>query len=210
MSGPAVRIKVCGVTTPEDAVMCAEEGVDYIGINFVEASPRFVARADAAAIVSAVSGRFPNVTFVGVVANESPWALESIRRATWISWLQCHGDESTDYIKEAQPYVVKAVRIEGPDDAERAKAFSGEWVLVDSHVRGLLGGSGTAFDWALVRSLAKTRPIMLAGGLSPDNVAEAVRIVRPFAVDVASGVEESPRKKHRGKVRAFVAAARNG
>ncbi len=206
-----IRIKVCGVTTVDDAVMCAEEGVDYIGLNFVRTSPRFIERVAAAEIVSVVGARFPAVTFVGVVANETAWALESLRRATWLSWLQCHGDESPQYVAAAQPYVVKAVRIGDANDAARAREYAGDWILADSRVPGSLGGSGVAFDWSLVSDLCRARSVMLAGGLGPDNVGDAVRAVRPFAVDVASGVEEgaNARQKSRDKVRAFVAAARD-
>lgn len=204
----AARVKICGVTNVDDAIAAAEEGADYLGFNFVAASARIVTRVDAASMVRDVTRRFPNVVPIAVVADESAASLASLRAETGIRWLQLHGDESIEELTRVEPNAVKAVRIAGARDVMRARSYPGEWVLVDSHVTGILGGSGATFEWALVRDLARERNVMLAGGITPSNAAAAIHAVRPFAIDVASGVERAPRHKDRAAIRALIAAAR--
>lgn len=201
------RVKVCGVTTAEQAAACADLGVDAIGVNFVPTSPRRVDEAAARAIVDAVGKR---TLVVAVVANLDVPAMRALVEHTGVGCLQLHGDEPAADVAAMLPHAYKAVRVAGPNDVAVAEATPGEYVMVDAKVAGALGGTGHAFDWGLVVGLARRRRLVLAGGLTPDNVAEAVRRVAPWCVDVASGVERAPGVKDLAKVRAFVAAARTG
>jgi phosphoribosylanthranilate isomerase len=200
-----IRVKVCGVTSAEQAIACAEAGVDAIGVNFIAASPRRIDEGTARAIVAAVGER---TLVVAVVAGMGVEAMRALARRTGVGCLQLHGDESADDVAAMLPHAYKAVRVAGPEDVAVAEAMPGEYVLVDAKVPGALGGTGHAFDWALVVRLATRRRLVLAGGLTPGNVAAAVRLVRPWCVDVASGVESAPGVKDVAKVNAFVAAAR--
>jgi phosphoribosylanthranilate isomerase len=204
-----VHVKICGITNVEDAIACVEEGASAIGLNFVPASPRYVDVATARAIADAVAGA---VLVVGVVADRTLVELRSLEHDARLGCLQLHGDEPPELVSELLPHAYKAIRVAGPADVARAAAYPGEYVLVDAHVEGVLGGTGVRLDPALVAPLARTRKLTLAGGLTADNVASAVALVRPWAVDVASGVERrgAPRKKDRGAIRAFVAGARSG
>lgn len=200
-------IKICGVTCVADARMAVEFGVDAIGVNLVPSSVRFVDEATARRIADAVRGR---VRVVGVVAEHDPVKLDRMRRVTGVDWLQLHGDEPTeqDIVLPRDSFL--AVRIGDRSDVERARRSPGDPVLVDAKVPGMLGGSGVGFDWELVRGLAAERRLILAGGLRPDNVATAVAIVRPWGVDVASGVQtdHDARRKDPERVRRFVEAVR--
>jgi phosphoribosylanthranilate isomerase len=202
---PARFVKICGVTRVEDAVFAIEQGADAIGVNLVPTSKRYVEEAVAGRIAGAVGGR---TMVVAVVADLSLRAMRSVRESTGIEWLQLHGEEPEGVLSEILPHAFKAVPIGDAKDVERAMRFPGDRVLADAKVPGQLGGTGATFDWSLVRELARARRLILAGGLTPDNVADAVRAVDPWGVDVASGVESTPRVKDRGKVRAFIEAVR--
>lgn len=198
------RVKVCGVTRAEDAVFAVEAGVTLIGLNFVPASPRCVTAETARRLVTAIAGR---AEVVGVVANLEPPALECLRRDARLDTLQLHGDEPPEVLSLLSDNDYKAVRIADVRDVATARLYSGRRILVDAKVPGLLGGSGHVFDWSLVADLASERQLLLAGGLHPENVREAVARVKPWAVDVASGVESSPGQKNPEKVLAFVREA---
>lgn len=205
-----VWIKICGVTTPEDAEMVAEAGADAIGLNFVPSSPRAVSGQRAYDIAQAVRGR---LEIVGVFANRAPEEMRDVAEQVGLDWVQLHGDESPEVLQAAARMreglgAMKAVRVGQPADVEQARRFAGERLLVDALVRGALGGTGHAFDWSLVVALARERSLVLAGGLRPDNVARAIAEVRPFGVDTASGVEHAPGQKSADATRAFVAGAR--
>jgi phosphoribosylanthranilate isomerase len=193
------------VTTVEDALACVELGADAIGVNFVEASPRRIDPQTAAAIADAVGAA---ALVVGVVANMSVSAMRSLVAETRVGCLQLHGDETDADVVAMLPHAYKAVRVSDADDVVRADAAPGAYVMVDAKVEGLLGGSGRRVDTSLVAGLAKRRHLVLAGGLTPENVGRAIRDVRPWCVDVASGVDSSPREKDVAKVRAFIRAAR--
>lgn len=198
-------VKICGVTRVEDAVFAAEEGADAIGVNLVPTSKRRVDETVARRIAEAVGSR---AEVVAVVADLSLREMRNVRESTGIEWLQLHGDETVDVITEILPHAFKAVAIGDAKDVERAAGFPSERLLVDAKVTGELGGTGTTFDWSLVRGLTSTRRLILAGGLTPDNVGEAIRTVDPWGVDVASGVERAPGIKDPSKVRAFIRAVR--
>ena len=208
------RVKICGITSVEDAEACIALGADALGVNLVPGTRRCVTEVVAADIVRAAARRSPGdgtTRVVLVVANRTVEAMVGLRAHVGASWLQLHGDESPEVVAALLPEAYKAVSVGGPEDVARAAAYGGDLVLVDAKAPGLLGGAGVAFDWPLVADLARRRPLMLAGGLTPDNVAEAVRVVRPAWVDVASGVEAAgdPRRKDPARVRAFVLAARS-
>ena len=212
-----VHVKVCGVRTAEDARGCVELGASSIGINFVPASPRRVDLETARAIARAAHEANPKVVVVGVVADLDVDAMRALVHDAGLDCLQLHGDEPAATLAALLPHAYKAVRIASAADVERARAYPGDHLLVDAKVEGLLGGSGTTFDWALVKDLARERRLTLAGGLVPENVERAVRELRPYCVDVASGVEgdpgaggltSAPGVKDLAKVRAFIEAAR--
>jgi phosphoribosylanthranilate isomerase len=199
-----VRIKVCGITTPEDAEGCVALGVEWLGLNFVPSSPRAIDLATAVRIRDAVRGR---AELVGVVADRPEAALVELRSAAGLDRLQLHGSEPPDLVRRLAPYAFKVLRVGSAADVAVAEGYSG-LLLVDAKVAGALGGTGRTVDVALVTPLARTRKVILAGGLTPANVTVAARTVKPWGVDVASGVERSPRVKDLDKVRAFVDAAR--
>jgi phosphoribosylanthranilate isomerase len=199
------RIKICGVTSAEQARACVEAGADSVGVNFVASSVRRVDAATAAAIVRAVG---PSALVVAVVAGMSVAAMRALREATGVGCLQLHGDERAEDVAALLPHAYKAVRVATAADVAIARSMPGDYVLVDAKVDGSLGGTGHAFDWSLVTALSASRKLVLAGGLTPENVTRAVESVRPWCVDVASGVESAPGIKDLAKVRAFVAAVR--
>ena len=205
-----VHVKICGVRSADDARECALLGASSIGINFVPSSPRCVSVETALAIARAVRATGTKAIVVGVVADMTLEAMRALVKDAELDCLQLHGDEPAETLAALLPHAYKATRIATPDDVARARAYPGEYLLVDAKVPGMLGGSGTAFDWTLVKELATERRLTLAGGLDPENVTRAVREVRPYCVDVASGVERagSPGEKDLAKVRAFIEAAR--
>lgn len=212
MNPPRPWIKICGVTSPEDAHVVLAAGADALGVNLVPGSKRAVDLPTAQAIVKAVRGK---IELIGVVADRELEALDGLRRELGLDWLQLHGREPPGMVARLQR-AYKAIGISTIDDVVRARACPGERLLVDRKVEereqlaGVLGGSGRRFDWSLVVELARSRPIILAGGLTPDNVSEAIALVRPWGVDVASGVERAtdPRRKDPERVKQFVERAR--
>jgi phosphoribosylanthranilate isomerase len=207
-----LHVKICGVRSAEDARACVELGASSIGVNFVAASPRCVDVGTAQSIARAAHEANPKTVVVGVVADLDVDAMRVLVRDAGLDCLQLHGDESHETLRALLPHAYKAARIATAADVERARAYPGDHILVDAKVEGVLGGSGATFDWALVTELARERSVTLAGGLVPDNVERAVREVRPYCVDVASGVEGDPKGapgvKDLAKVRAFIEAAR--
>jgi phosphoribosylanthranilate isomerase len=200
------RVKICGVTTVDQAVACVDLGADAIGINFVPSSPRRIDVGTGQAIVRAVGTR---TLVVAVVAGESLDAMRALRDATGAGCLQLHGDEPAEDVAALLPHAYKAVRVATAADVAVAAAMPGAYVLVDAKSADALGGTGRLVDWSLVSGLAAERRLVLAGGLHPDNVAQAVAIVRPWCVDVASGVESAPGVKDLDRVKAFIDRVRS-
>jgi phosphoribosylanthranilate isomerase len=200
-------VKVCGITSLKDAIMAVEAGADALGLNFVPASKRLIDVATAAHISDALGS---SVELVAVVANRSLQELEELRSATGIRWLQLHGAEKPEELESLLPSAYKAVAIASAADVERAIEYGGDRLLVDAKIAGELGGTGQRFDWSLAAPLAKRRALIVAGGLTPENVRDALRALRPFGVDVASGVETpgNRRTKDPARVRAFIDAVR--
>jgi phosphoribosylanthranilate isomerase len=200
------HVKICGLTSVEDALMCVEAGADAIGLNFAPSSSRCVSQALAREIVAALPA---HVQSVGVFVDADHAALSAVRSAVGLTCLQLHGDEPPELLAQFLPHAYKALRVRDVGVIAEAARYGGEFVLLDAYVHGVHGGSGARFDWSLATELARTRKLMLAGGLVPSNVAEAVATVQPFCVDVASGVESAPGKKDPALVRAFVQAAKS-
>lgn len=200
-----VRVKICGITTVADAELCASAGADAIGLNFFAGSPRCVDADTARAIVAAVAGR---VLSVGVFVDAGYDAIAELRDYCGLGCVQLHGGEPPELLARFLPHAYKAVRVRGPESLAEARAFGGEHVLLDAYVPGVAGGTGARFDWSLAAELARERKVTLAGGLHERNVVEAIAAVRPYCVDVASGVESAPGRKDERKVRAFIAAAK--
>lgn len=204
---PAVRSKICGITRIEDALAAVEAGADALGFVFYAKSPRAVTVQQARAIIAALP---PFVTTVGLFVNASRCELGEILDAVPLDLLQFHGDETlADCEGWHRPYI-KAVRVKAGDDiAAACHAYpSASGILLDTYVEGVPGGTGEAFDWSLIpQDLNKS--IILAGGLTPDNVAGAIARVRPYAVDVSGGVEQGKGIKDHAKIRAFVQAVRS-
>jgi phosphoribosylanthranilate isomerase len=199
-------IKICGVTSTDDARRAVEAGADAIGVNLVPSSKRFVDDGTAYAIVDAVGG---NAEVIAVVADRSATELRALAERLELRTLQLHGSEGPELVALLAPLAYQAVRIASPEDVVRARTFAGSRLLVDAKVAGALGGTGHTFDWSLVTELARERALVLAGGLSAENVAAAIERVRPYGVDTASGVEgESARRKDPAKLLRFVKEAR--
>jgi len=199
-------IKICGVTNVEDAEHVARSGANAIGLNFVHGSKRRITLEQARPIMAALAGR---IEVVAVVANPTDLETQELREELGIQWLQLHGDEPAPRVGRLLPHAFKAVAIEDAADARKASSFPGERLLVDTKVSGASGGTGKVFDWQLVTDLVRTRQLILAGGLTPTNVAAAVRVLGPWGVDVASGVEFVPGVKDPELVTAFVLAVRS-
>lgn len=202
-----VAVKICGITRVEDGLAAAHCGAHAIGLVFHDASPRHVTPQQAAEIIRALP---PFVTAVGLFVDAPPELVRATVAAVPLGLLQFHGDESPSYCRQfGHPYL-KAVRVRaGVDLLQYASDYQdARALLLDAYVEGTHGGTGTAFDWTLIPP-ALPLPIVLSGGLSPDNVADAVRSVRPWAVDVSSGVESAKGIKDAAKIAAFISGARN-
>jgi phosphoribosylanthranilate isomerase len=200
-------VKICGITSVDDALLSIAAGADALGLNFVPSSKRVVDQATAAHIAETVGDL---VELIAVVADRQAFELQSLRQATGIRWLQLHGAETPSDLELVLPEAFKAVAVGDASDVRHAGEFGGSRLLVDAKSLAGLGGSGQRFDWSLVVPLARRRDLILAGGLRPDNVGEAIHTLQPFGVDVASGVEArgNPRQKDQQKLRAFVDAVR--
>jgi phosphoribosylanthranilate isomerase len=199
------EVKICGLTTVDDALRCIEAGADAIGLNFWPSSPRSVDLPVARAIVDAGGER---VQMVGVFVD---FSLEQVRETlgkTGIPWAQLHGAEPPELLAALLPKAYKAIAVKDGSAIEIARSYSGDHILLDASVPGMPGGTGRTFDWAIAAAVSKERKLTLAGGLTADNVAEAVRAVRPYRVDVASGVESEPGRKDRDLVKRFIDAAK--
>lgn len=202
----STKVKICGITNPADAQAAVEAGADALGYIFYEKSPRFVALKNAAEISKQIP---PFVMRVGVFVNvPEDFILRAIGECG-LTMLQFHGDEAPDFCTQFGLMSMKAFRVHGPETLGELPKYQTDAFLLDAYSSTVIGGSGEKFNWDLAVEAQKFgKPIFLAGGLTPVNVAEAIRKVRPFAVDVSSGVESAPGKKDHAKVKAFITAAR--
>jgi len=200
-----VRIKFCGITRLEDALFAAELGADAVGFVFYERSPRYIEPTKAAAIIRKLP---PFVSAVGVFVNPTQQQIDEVLAYCPLGVIQLHGDESPEFCEAQQRRVVKAISVRSKEDLARARLYACTVLLDAPAPEGVWGGVGEAFDWSLVREFEHAHPLILAGGLKPENVRRALALRDWFAVDVASGVEDAPGIKNHEKMRAFVSAVR--
>ena len=205
-------VKICGITNLEDAILAIEAGADMLGFNFYEPSPRYIEPETCARIISDLQDA--QVIHVGVFVNQNLQEVLQLLDSCGLDLAQLHGDESPNDLITLGEQAFKAIR---PKSLAEAQMAIQKYVLrslpptllVDAHHQGMYGGTGETGDWAIARHLADQVPILLAGGLNPDNVAEAIQNVNPWGVDVASGVEVSPGIKDPHKITDFIAAAKS-
>ncbi len=204
----SVRVKICGMTRAEDVRAALRHGADAIGLVFYEPSPRYVSIELARELAFAAG---PLVTVVGLFVDAAASDVENICAQVPLNLLQFHGNESLDYCEQFNRPYIKAFRMRPDlnvrDEIDRFPSASG--LLLDAYRKGIPGGTGETFDWARVPKDC-SRPIILAGGLGPQNIQEAITQTRPYAVDVSGGVEVSPGVKDRTKIAAFIANAKAG
>jgi phosphoribosylanthranilate isomerase len=200
-----VKIKICGITNLEDALLACELGADALGFIFYPQSPRKVAPETAREIIAQLP---PFVASVGVFVDEAATVVQELAARVGLDWVQLHGQESPEYCRNLGRKVIKGFRIQDEDSLRRLADYQGaaQALLLDTYKQGQVGGTGTAFDWRLAREAKKFGRIILAGGLNPDNVAMAIGTALPAAVDAASGTEAAPGKKDPAKLRAFFKA----
>jgi phosphoribosylanthranilate isomerase len=200
------RVKICGLTSVADGLAAAAAGADMIGLMFYDGSPRHITLATAVEISRALP---PFVLRVGVFVNPDEALVLRAIAECGLSLLQFHGDEPSDFCTQFGVMSVKALRVRDAESLNQLANFHTDAFLLDAYSQTGLGGTGEQFNWDLAIEAQKFgKPIFLAGGLTPENVAAAVQKVNPFAVDVSSGVESAPGKKDSAKVRAFIAAVR--
>jgi phosphoribosylanthranilate isomerase len=200
------RVKICGITNWEDARLSVDLGASALGFNFYPPSPRAISPADAWSIIRRLP---PFVEAVGVFVDWPPLVVDTLARAVRLGAVQLHGTESpADVAELARKHcVIKALRVgRGFRVGSIARYKAADAILLDGFVRGLHGGTGRTLDWKLARVASLHGRIILAGGLVPENIAEAIRVARPYAVDVATGVEARPGKKDPVKLRALFTA----
>ena len=210
------RVKICGIREKAHALAAIEAGADFIGLVFAP-SRRQVTPARAGEIVNAAKSRSDAIDTVGVFVNMPATEVNNIAGSCNLDWVQLSGDESWEYCRKISRPVIKAIRIRQGQSPEQILADLATWAkiltfkkylyLLDSEVEGRYGGTGTTFDWALARQATKQSPVIIAGGLTPENVAEVIEMVAPWGVDVSSGVETGG-VKDIAKIKAFIKAVR--
>ena len=210
MSEP-VKVKVCGLRSLENSVACVEAGAEMLGFNLWPGSKRYIAFEEAKEWLGTLEGK---VERVALFVNAEGREIETVWESGLVDLVQLHGDESPEFcqgLADAGIAVMRAIRVREESDLDAIAGYPGERVLLDAFVKGAFGGTGESFDWSLARVAAERFPdrkIVLSGGLTPENVAEAISQASPWGVDVASGVESEPGVKDPEKIRAFLAAAK--
>jgi len=199
------KIKICGITNIDDALEAVSYGADALGFVFYEKSPRYIEVKRAKEIISKLP---PFTTAVGVFVNETYKNIEKIIDACSIRVIQLHGDEEKDFCSKFKVRVIKAIRVKDESSLKMMKGYKVAAFLLDNYSQKLPGGTGKSFDWDLAIRAKKYGDIILAGGLNPENVSEAISKVRPYGVDVSSGVESRPGKKDYKKMRRFIEAVK--
>lgn len=201
------KIKICGIKTVHDALIAMDAGADLLGFNFYPKSPRYISVGQCRDIMS-VMRKYGHITYVGVFVNASVEEIRATMDTCALTLAQLHGDESPELLHAFYGRAFKAFR-GVPENVNGFVRESAPAFLLDASVKGAYGGTGVKADWSGAAQLARQYPLLLAGGLTPENVAEAVQRVRPWGVDVASGVESSPGVKDAHKIRTFVQAVKS-
>jgi phosphoribosylanthranilate isomerase len=200
-----IKIKICGITNLDDAMAAAEDGADALGFNFYKKSPRYVDPGKAAEIIHQLP---PFITPVAVFVNEREEKVRDIQFTTGIKVLQFHGDERPEFCDRFATRVIKAFQVKDKDSLKHMAHYHVGALLLDSYREGMRGGTGTTFDWHLAVVAKTLGRVVLAGGLTPENVAEAVKLVQPYGVDVAGGVEREKGLKDHAKLKKFITEVR--
>ena len=201
------KSKICGIKNVTDALAAMDAGADLIGFNFYPKSPRYIDVGTCRDIMS-VMRRYGHITYVGVFVNASVEEIRATIDTCGLSLAQLHGDETPEMLNTLDGKAFKAFR-GVPADVNGFARSESPALLVDAAVKGVYGGSGVTADWSAAAELAKKYPLLLAGGLTPENVSEAIRQVRPWGVDVASGVESASGEKDASKMKAFARAVQS-
>jgi phosphoribosylanthranilate isomerase len=200
-----VRVKICGITNLEDALMAVEAGADALGFVFFQGSPRFISPEQAAAIIRRLP---PFVQMVGLFVNEELTTVNMVADQCGLDLVQLHGEESPEYCTAVKRRVIKAFRVKDASTLDDIVNYRVAACLLDAWSPAAHGGTGTTFNWEIAARAATLHTVILAGGLTPENVDGAIVAVRPYAVDVSSGVESAPGKKDDGLVRRFIRSCR--
>jgi phosphoribosylanthranilate isomerase len=200
----SVQVKICGITNLRDAHRAVELGADALGFIFYPGSPRAVSPEKAREIIETLP---PLVSTVGVFVNEDIDTVRAVRRLAGLALVQLHGDETPETVSALGPSVIKTIRVKGVESFDAIDRYHPRAFLLDTHADQAYGGTGQRFAWDLTQWVEGV-PFFLAGGLTPDNVAEAIAVTRPYGVDVSSGVEASPGVKDPARLKAFIANAK--
>ena len=200
-----IRVKMCGITSARDAALCVEAGADALGFIFVEKTPRFLTPERAAAIIRTLP---PFVTPVGVFWDHPAGHVKAVAEACGLRALQFHGDESPEEVAQFTLPVIKTIKVGDAADLVQVDRYPVATLLLDSPARWSEGETREPIQWELAARVTPARRVVLSAGLTPDNVARAIAVARPYAVDVNSGVEARPGEKDPDKVRRFMAEAR--
>ena len=201
-----VRIKICGITNIEDALLSVDLGANALGFVFYKGSKRYIVPDNAQSIISKLP---PFVTTVGVFVNQKLEEIKKIKEKAGFDAFQLHGDESPDFCMKLEGKIIKAIRVKDSIDPRVIESYPTQAILIDNYSTEAYGGTGETFRWEILKGFDTSKKIILSGGLTPENVAQAIRIVNPYAVDVSSGVEDSPGKKNPDRLKRFIKAARN-
>jgi phosphoribosylanthranilate isomerase len=201
------KIKICGITNMEDAMLAAELGADALGFIFYRESKRYIDPEIARTIILSLP---PFITTVGVFVNQDLDEIVAIKDKAGIDAVQLHGDETPEFCSRVPLKVIKAIRVKDDLDEGRVAQYPVQAILFDTYSNVEYGGTGKSFNWGILQNISNPGNIILSGGLSPENVSEAISTVKPYAVDVSSGVEAAPGKKDHMKLRKFIKAVING
>jgi phosphoribosylanthranilate isomerase len=202
-----VRVKICGITNLDDALLAAALGADALGFIFYPKSPRYLPPEAAREIMAQLP---PLVTSVGVFVDEDAAVVRDLAARVGLDWVQVHGQESPEYCRSLGRRVLKGFRIQDASSLQELAPFQSavQAFLLDTFKKGQVGGTGETFDWEVAREAKKYGQIVLAGGLTPDNVDQAIKIAQPQAVDTASGTEAAPGRKDPEKLRSFFSSVK--
>ena len=200
-----VKVKICGITNLEDAQTAVDYGAEVLGFIFYPKSPRRVTVRTVKEITRALP---PFVLTVGVFVNETVETIRKTVQQCGLSLVQLHGDESPEFCDRLDFRAIKAIRVSGPEDLKRIQDYKVQGVLLDSYHPDFYGGTGDPIDWKVLQSLSIDKPVLLSGGLTPENIRQAIQTVSPYGVDVCSGVEEKPGKKSPEKIKLFIKNAK--